>query len=223
MESLKEGAEAERKFSIDVERLGEPVRSRKVEALIAQVGEVNRVYGGMKVTVPDGALAGQLELGSTGRLQAWQAGDEYVVRVARHNAIQCALTLSDSGRIGSSWGFDFWPLFDGVGHMVENIAMWNSLRGWRFAALFRGEPQRVLGLLDDGSLQLDLVASGSLAQWWVSDDYALSVERFLNPGYGDVPQVSVLARTRLLALDAQSRMEELGFGGSGLHRVVGGQ
>ncbi|WP_146088407.1 hypothetical protein [Actinacidiphila yanglinensis] len=220
---MKASEEAERNFCIDVERLGETVRSEKVRSLHSQLGEVNRVYGGMNILVPDGALAGQLELGSVGRLQAWRAGDDYVVRVARHSEVQCALALTDSGRIGSSWGFDFWPLFDGVEHMIENFAIWSALRGWKFAASFRCEPRRALKSLNESSLQLDADASGSIAQWWISDDYALSAERFLNPGRGHVPQVSILARTRRLASDAQSRMGELGFGRDGEIRTVGGR
>lgn len=199
-----------RDVHVDVGKIRGPVDREAVDSLTARLDEINLAYGGLEFTVADGALAGRIGVGSAPSPRAWRyAHQEYALRVARHDVLQCALALSSTGRIGSSWDFDFWPLFDSMEHVIENAAMWNEVRGWSFVAVAECPPEVILSQLAETPLALDETASGDLAQWWFSRECAVCVERFLNPNRSNLPQVSVLARTNSAGAHVKSLLQGL--------------
>lgn len=172
----------------------------------------NLIYAGLRFPVLGGQLTGEMRLGLQGSNNVWRASSEILLaRMAAHDTAQCALVLSADGRFGCSWTGEFTPLFDSIGLMMEDTAVWGGLQGWSYVAFLDVLVEDVLGVL--GALSMDPSASGNLSQWWFGEDVAVSVSPYLNPARGDNPCTTILAKSALAVAELRRKLDGVGFDG----------
>ena len=162
-------------------------------------------YRGLSVVSLGGPLEGEVRLGVNGRRPVRNAGPGLTVfRCASHPTIQCSIVSTVDGRIGCSWSNEFTPLFDSVGHFLENAAAWGNVQGWRYVAVGDVARESVVHVL--GDIDVVVPASGEMSGWWVGSDIAVVFQQYLNPSRSRHPQVFVLARTLSSAKEAGRRI-----------------
>jgi hypothetical protein len=187
-------------------------KSPDLHEFAAYLEPINSMYSGLKFPVLGGQLAGEVRLGLHGSNNVWRAGsDVLLARMAAHDTAQCALVLSADGRFGCSWTGEFTPLFDSIGLMLEDAAVWGGLQGWSYVAFLDVLVEGVPGVLAD--LSRDPSASGNLSQWWIGEDIAVSVAPYLNPARGDKPCTTILAKSAPAAAKVMRELDGVGFGG----------
>ncbi|GHI40540.1 hypothetical protein [Streptomyces violascens] len=170
-------------------------------------------YGGRNIPVSGGVLAGSLALGCGTRPTLLRStGDGLMFRMARHDSAQCAIMMSASGQVGSSWSSEFHPLFDSMEHLIEDSAAWHQIRGWHYVAISDFIPSRIVAII--GDVSLDATASGENAKWWLSSKVAIVVHQYLNPGRRS-KQVAILAADELEKVRVEQALEAEGIGDQG--------
>jgi hypothetical protein len=190
-------------FTVDVSKsLGS---ESELRPFVSRLEQVDARFSGLQFPVLGGQLAGTMRLGLSGQNNVWRAAvDILVARMATHDSAQCALVISSGGQFGCSWSGEFTPLFDSVDSMLEDVAVWGSLPGWRYVAFLDVELEGVRGAI--GDLTADPDASGDLSQWWFGDGVAVSMMPYLNPRRSELSQITVLAESAAVAEEIRERM-----------------
>ncbi|MEV4705762.1 hypothetical protein [Actinoplanes sp. NPDC049316] len=187
-------------------------KSPDLREFAAHLEPINSIYSGLKFPVLGGQLAGEVRLGLHGSNNVWRARpDILVARMAAHDTAQCAMVLAVGSRFGCSWTGEFTPLFDSIGLMLEDAAVWGGLQGWSYVAFLDAATEHVLGVL--GDLSRDSSASGDLSQWWFGEDIAVSVAPYLNPARGDNPRTTILVKSAHAVGRVRRELDGVGFGG----------
>jgi hypothetical protein len=166
----------------------------------------DRTYRDTTIVSLGGPLEGTVRLGTDGM---WRTAEGLeVFRCGHHPTLQAAVVAAVDGRIGSSWTWEFTPLFDSVDLFVANAAAWNELRNWRYVAVGDVPLDLVRDLVVD--MSVDAAATGALTAWWRAPDHVVTAQQRVNPGRGPHPDVSVLARTHGAAEELRRRLAAAG-------------
>lgn len=177
-------------------------------SLAVLLDTLNSRYGGLRVPVLGGQLEGMIRLGFSGRPDSvWEGSGLLMARFAEHDTAQCALVVASDGRFGCSWAGEFSPLFESLEAMFEDVAVWGSLRGWRYVAEGDFPADEVCRVL--GDMESDPVANGWLARWWFGQGLAVSAAAYLNSRRSSHPLVTVLGESTAVVAEARARIAGL--------------